>query len=217
MKINFVYDSEKDLENFLKSASAVNNKNPTRLQRLYREKHVQDPTPEYARAFIEEYLFESRVDISEKLERIETAWRKVEKRIITRMERMFGIDYPEHEITVYLSTNSRCRFNILKNYFFVHSESPHTNGIIAHELLHFFTFYAYKEGLEAKGITTQAYKDIAESLTELLNIEFADLVGMYVDHGYPQHAHLRKVVRDEWECHKDLRRVVHRLTELCEQ
>lgn len=211
MQIIFKYDLQKDIENFLKSSSAVNSKKPTKLQRLHMEKYGTEPQAENAGSFIAEYQQSNQINIGQRLENIEEDWRIVERQIIERMEKLFGMKYPD-DITVYLSSNSRCTYNIADNYFFVHIESTHSNGTIAHELLHFYTWLALHTDLEQKGISAERYNEIKESLTELLNIEFVGLLGDYHDDGYSQHADMRKQVRDLWLAHHDLNKVLENLS-----
>lgn len=207
MHITFKYDAGKDAENFLKSASAVNSKKPTKLQRLYREKYGTDPEPEHATAFIIEYQKAHQINLEQKRQEIEAGWQSIEPKVIERMERIFGITYP-HDLTAYFSTNSRCRYDISSNYFFVHLKDSHPNGTIVHELLHFYTWAAFHQELEQGGISSERYNDIKEALTVLLNMEFADLLGNYEDVGYPQHADLRKHIQSLWLDSHDLKKVI---------
>jgi len=69
-----------------------------------------------------------------------------------------------------------------------------TNRNIAHELLHFYTWYAFSEELEKKGVSKEKYNDVKESLTEVLNTDFSDLL-REIDTGYPQHHDLRIQVK----------------------
>ena len=77
-----------------------------------------------------------------------------------------------------------------------------------HELLHFYTWYAFHDELMGHGVDEKRYNDIKESLTELLNLEFPDLMAGILDKGYPQHAKTRQKVRELWIATKDLHRTV---------
>jgi hypothetical protein len=76
-----------------------------------------------------------------------------------------------------------------------------------HELLHFYTWHALHDDLIAVGIDENQYNDIKESLTILLNTEFADLMDGAQDDGYPQHAEMRQKVQELWRSSKDIRKV----------
>ncbi|MDE1919579.1 MAG: hypothetical protein KGH56_02650 [Patescibacteria group bacterium] len=208
MRLIFKYDLQRDVDNFLKSAHAVNSRKPTKFQRLYEEKYGSPPEADKAASFIVEYLEMHSIDMSERLKKIEREWRAIELEILARMEKMFGMPYPADSITAYLSSNSRCTYNIGGGYFFVHSESHHPNGIIAHELLHFYTWAALHDELEQSGVTKEQYNNVKESLTELLNIEYADLLHGYHDDGYPQHSQMRAKLRELWSVTKDVRKTI---------
>ncbi len=64
-----------------------------------------------------------------------------------------------------------------------------------HELLHFYTWHAFHEELDNKGVSKEKYNDIKESLTELLNLDFKELMGTHIDKGYSQHKDLRLKVK----------------------
>jgi hypothetical protein len=80
-----------------------------------------------------------------------------------------------------------------------------------HELLHFYTWQVFFEELKRKGLSGLRYNDIKESLTELLNLEFSDLMGGGVDKGYGQHQEMRKKIRDLWPKNKDIKALVNNL------
>jgi hypothetical protein len=59
-----------------------------------------------------------------------------------------------------------------------------------HELLHFYTHRKY----DSLGLEGKKFNDIKESLTVLLNTEFADLMSGANDSGYPQHKEMRESI-----------------------
>jgi hypothetical protein len=202
MQLVFKYDLQKDTENFLKSFRSINNKRPTKLQELYMKEVGGVDT-----AKVPEFLERQGIDAPTKLREIETEWRAIESAALQRMEILFGTPLPQ-PVTVYLSTNSRCTYNIEQKYFFVYINSPHTNGIIVHELLHFYTWFALHQELDSQGVSRERYNDIKESLTELLNTDFSNLLVAYHDDGYPQHREMRERIRSMRQEGKTVREMV---------
>lgn len=208
LQIHFKYDLEKDVDNFLRGTQSVNNQTPTKLQKLYIEKHGNTYSREMVRTFIETYIKDNQLDLSNLAFSSEKDWRPIEESFISKTEKLFGIAYPIESITAYLSTNSRCTYNIQDNHFFVFINAKSLNAYVMHELLHFYTWYAFHDELIGQGIDEKQYNDIKESLTELLNLEYIDLMAGVLDEGYPQHAKMRQKVRELWLATKDLRRTV---------
>lgn len=215
LKINFKYDLEKDVDNFLRGTQSVNNPTPTKLQQLYIEKYGTDYNRETVKAFIEAYTKENNIDLANLTASIEGKWRPIEEAFIAKTEKLFGITYPAEVITAYLSTNGRSTYNIEGGYFFICAGASSTNRIVMHELLHFYTQQAFRAELEQSGVNASVYNNVKESLTELLNIEYTDLMEGAIDGGYPQHAETRQKVRELWLATKDLRRVVFGIASEC--
>jgi len=211
MNLSFSYHTAKDVENFLKASKSINNPKPTKLQNLYREKFGEKLEAAKVREFIEGYVKENNIDIGKRVEAIKTDWLLIEQNFVKRAEGIFGIHYPKETIEVFLTTNSRCAYNIDGNYFFVNIQSENANAIIMHELFHFYTWHAFHKELEQKGLSKQQYNDIKESLTEILNIEFTDLMKGAEDKGYSQHQDLRKKIREIWQKSKNIRALVNDL------
>ncbi len=207
MKTIFTYNLEKDAENFLKSLNSQNNKKRTKFQEEYIAVCSEDFDEQKVREFIQRYLKENTIDTAEKLREIENNWKLIEDEFIKRCEKIFSFTCPDL-ITVYLTTNNRCTYNIPENYFFVYLNSKSTNAILMHELFHFYTWHAIGKQLVDNGLSKENYNDIKESLTELLNIEFADLMDGIVDEGYPQHQELRARIRESWNEYRDLQKVI---------
>ncbi len=207
-RLRFFYDLDKDVENFLKGTRSKNNPKPTKLQQAYLDMYDPTYTEERVRAFLYAHNQISGFDAQDSVQRIEQNWRKIEPAFFERVEEIFGIQYPIPEISVYLSTNGRSTYNIDGGYFFVYTEASSTNRIIMHELFHFYTQQAFRAKLEELGVGADRYNDIKESLTELLNIEFVDLMDGANDDGYPQHAEMRQAVRISWIATKDIWRTI---------
>lgn len=79
-----------------------------------------------------------------------------------------------------------------------------------HELFHFYTWQAFHKTLK-KGFSEERYNDIKESLTELFNLEFADLMGGAKDKGYAQHKAMRDKIRAIWTKNKNIKNLVRQL------
>lgn len=202
MKLNFKYDLEKDIENFIKSAKSVNSKKPTGVMQKYIDTYGENFVAENLKKFITEILKE--VDANQIISDITSRWSDIEDEFIVRSEKIFGCSYPVEEVTVFLTTNSRCTYNTIEKYFFVsipRADVAHVT--IMHELFHFYT----KEAFESV-ISKEKYNDIKEALTVLINIEYADLMGDAKDEGYPQHAEMRQTITNLWTEGKNMKEMV---------
>lgn len=205
MQIFFKYDLQKDTENFLKSFKSVNNKKPTKLQVLYT---AEIGIPESSK--VSKFLQKQAVTILENLKKIESDWKMIEIEVVRRMEKLFEISLT-FDITAYLSTNSRCTYSIPGNYFFVYINSENPNGIIIHELMHFYTWHTFYKELTKNGVSKEKYNDIKESLTELINTDFQYLLGTYYDKGYPQHLKMRERINKLHKEGKNIKDIIREM------
>ena len=192
------------MENFLKSFKSVNSSTRTELEERYLGKST-----ELQETNVSEFLVSQGIDTDSKLKEISEAWRKIEDEVIDRMDKMFGIKLSPLPVA-YLSSNSRCTYSTLGNHFFVKMTGGDTNRNIAHELLHFYTWHAFSKELEKNGVSKEKYNDIKESVTEVLNTDFSDLL-REVDIGYPQHHNLRTQVNKFRSEGKSVRKIIFAL------
>lgn len=199
MKIIFKYDINKDVENIIKTSKAKNDSSLTQTQLKYVEKYGDQFESKKVKEFI--HSISDGAEIDRALLSIQKDWLNIEQPFVEKTEQMFGITYPYPEVTAYLSHNERCGYNTKENYFFVNVNSKFPTKTIMHELLHFYTWHTFGD----------IGNDLKESLTELLNIEFKEVMGNAVDNGYPQHADMRKKVAKVWSETKDLKKVIERL------
>jgi len=211
MKLNFKYDLEKDIENFIKSSKSKNNKKPTPVMEEYITEYGEGFNEGSLRSFILSNT--KKIDIKRKLQEIKSNWSKIENDFILISDKIFNTHLSFEEITVYLTINSRCTYNISGKYFFTNlSNSDAANRIIMHELLHFYTWESFGYLLRDENkITKEKYNDIKEALTVLLNIEYVALMNGIIDKGYPQHQELREVIKNEWVKTKDLNQVLKKV------
>lgn len=198
------YDLEKDKENFLNSLRSKNNPTPTTLHKEYFAIYGEDIKEEKVEKFLKEKSEETH--LTEKGKGITKEWMQVEATFAMRAAKIFGVKI--EETIAYLTTNQRCTYNLTERYFFVYGESKSPIRNIMHELLHFYTYDALYKELAQKGVGGKEYNDIKESLTELLNIEFSELMRGFRDEGYPQHQEMRKRIRSLWTESHDVRKVI---------
>ena len=207
MNLHFSYDLQKDIENYQKASQSENNRKPTRMQALYIAEQGESFEEKKLEAFITTYIDKQKLDLIAATEQIKTAWQPYQQEFLKRIESMFGVVSPLEAIQVFLTTDTRCSYNIEQGYFFVSVSRPFQNKTIMHELLHFWTWWKFHEEVESKRITDQHYNDVKESLTELLNVAFSDMLGEAHDDGYPQHQKMREIVRQTWLETRDIKKV----------
>lgn len=207
MKLHFSYNLQKDIENYQKASQSENNRKPTRMQALYIAEQGEIFEEKKLEAFITTYVDKQKLDLGVVADQIKTAWQPHQQEFLKKVEAIFGVTSPLDIIRVFLTTDTRCSYNIEQGYFFVSVSRPFQNKTIMHELLHFWTWWKFHEEVKSKRITDQHYNDVKESLTELLNVEFGDLLGEAQDDGYPQHQKMREIVRQTWLETKDIRKV----------
>jgi hypothetical protein len=201
--IEFKYTKEKDAENLLKASHSKNSTKVTRTQAAYIERYGSEFTQEHASAFVAAHTAALNLDMEAACREVEARWRVIEKEFLGRLSGIFGTDLSDLQARAYLTIDQRCTYNVAERYFFVYAQSKDTNAIIMHELLHLPTHDIFGD----RGLLPEQFNAFKESLTELLNIECADLLGESVDKGYPQHAALRKIVHDTWLTSKDIEQV----------
>jgi hypothetical protein len=204
MELYFSYDIEKDIQNFISSTTSINNKRLTKFVEAYIEKNGDDFNSGKIGSFINDHLRSENLDIDGNISRVEREWLKVKDIFIARVESMFGIEYPHDIVRVFLTTNNRCTYNIPENYFFVTIGAKSPVATIMHELFHFYTYYVFAGKFKERGIFEGEYNNFKEALTELLNVEFTDLMAGAIDAGYPQHQELRKRIKDLWSQQRSL-------------
>lgn len=198
MKLEFSYSLEKDIENYKVASRSINNKQPTKMQALYISKFGEAFEDQKLERLITDHIETNKIDILLETERIRANWLPIEKSFLEKSMSIFGVLDDDRIIHVFLTTDGRCSYNIEQRYFFVSVSRPLQNTTIMHELLHFWTWNAFHEEVESGRITKEIYNDVKESLTELLNVEFVDLLGEAHDDGYPQHKEIRLIVAKTW-------------------
>jgi len=220
MNLDFKYNLKKDAENFITVAKIKKiEKNSFFLEekkffiyKLYFEKYNQNFNKDKLIDFIKNYIKENKIDINREIKRIKNKWFPVNRIFLERAEKIFKTKLPQKQITVYLTVSDICGYNINDSYFFVTLGSQHSNLTIMHELWHFYTWEVCGREFKKKNIISkEQYYDIKESLTEILNLEFKDLLGNVKDKGYLPHQEIRKKIRRHWSKEKDIRKVVENL------
>lgn len=204
MKLKFSYDRKKDIWCILKKGKSSNNsRTATKVYSQLICKNGENPSEEEVGLFIEQYLKTNNRSIPELLYSYEKEWNNISIQFINIIEKIFQISI-KNEISVYLTINSRCPYNIKKNLFFIPIAKNDSLIIIMHELWHFYTWYKFGViDLEKMGM--KKYNMVKEALTVLINVECKHLLpnGAY-DIGYPQHQKLRIKILKLWKKEPDI-------------
>jgi hypothetical protein len=209
-KVQFSYNVKMDADNFIRAHHSLNRTDDSKLYSAFVREHPDTvPTVDTLQDFIKDYIAIEKIDIEAGLQASREYWYPVQAAYFQRVENIFKVSLPTEIITAYASINDRHGYNIDEGYFFISADRPEKNNFtIAHEIFHFYTWYQFAEPLKAEGLTLLQYNDIKESLTEILNIEFADLLNGRHDNGYPQHQEMRHRINELQKKGKSLEDIV---------
>lgn len=200
MQFIFLYDLEKDVDNYLRASRSVNNPTPTKSQTRYIEEYGPDFDREHLRKFITGQIEKYQLDTIVEARRMSIGWERIRDQFMERSLNMFSLKDSDEVIHVYLTTDQRCSYNLEGRYFFISitRTSDNQNKTIMHELFHFWTWDVFHDHVESGAVSKADYNTVKESLTVLLNVEFADLLEGEIDRGYPQHQEVREIIKNKW-------------------
>jgi len=204
MNLNLLYNKEKDIWCLLnKGKSSNNSPNPTPVYQKLISKAGDNPTEANTSLFIDEYLNKNNLHPEEIIKKYEKEFESIYDNFQSIAEKVFNVSLNKN-ITVYLTVNTRCPYNIKDGWFFVSMSKGNPVLTMMHELWHFYTWEKFGNNwLEKLG--NEKYNDIKESLSVLLNIECKHLLPEGVeDNGYPQHQELRKQIIELWNQNHDI-------------
>jgi hypothetical protein len=206
MKINFIYDLEKDIECLLnKGAGSINSPNkPTKTYQKMINSNVDLGNKITVRNFVQNFLLENNINTEENSLLMKSNWKEVENKFIEIAERVFGVNLTG-DYNAYLTIAGRYPYSINKKYFYVSAFKNNVNQTVMHELWHFFTYAKF--GTQIEEIGSKRFNDMKEALTVLLNIECADLMGGAIDKGYEQHILLREKISFMWNNQKNIEQI----------
>ncbi len=199
MLLPIQYSLKKDIINHQIIAHAKYKGKESKVTKLFNQRFGNDYSEDNLSQFIAGFVDYNKINFDERLLEIQASWSKIEIEYKRRMDLLFGCDYPLQQLTAYLTTNDRCA--IASDYFFVTVFSQQTKRIICHELFHFYTYYIF--GDQLKAMSEKQHYDIKESLIELLNLEFLDLIEA-PESSYPGHELLREFIKRNWEKEKNI-------------
>ncbi len=202
MKINFIYNQDKDIDCLLSKGPGSTNQ-PGSMTKPYESLLLFTSdinNKENVREFVRKYIRENNIDIEKNKNEIENNWNLISGEFNRRAEEIFGIII-EDEVNAYLTITGRHPYNVGNKYFYVSAEKKNVNKNIMHELWHFYTWYRFGDFNKVDPVR---YNDAKESLTAILNIVFRDLMDGGYDKGYSQHQNLRNIAIDTWDKTKDI-------------
>ncbi len=208
MKVVFDYKREKDIWSLINFGKKSGNSGlSTKIYEKFVQDHGENLTEKNANFFIEKYISENNLKVEKYIRKYQEDWDTISDDFQKRAEKIFGVSLSQ-DVIAYLSVNSRCPYNIEKNYFFVSFPADlRLRKTTMHELWHFYTWYKFGVIWEEK-IGKQKYQDIKEAFTVLLNVECKDLFPKkIIDEGYSQHQELREKIMKVWLETKDIDKV----------
>jgi len=204
MKLNFKYNKEKDVWCLInKGKSSNNSPNPTTIYQELISNVGGKPNEVNTSLFIDEYLNKNNLKPERLLEDYKNSFNVISSSFESVAGKVFDTSLNK-KITTYLTTNTRCPYDIKEGWFFVSMSKGNPVLTMMHELWHFYTWEKFGNNwLEKLG--NEKYNDIKESLSVLLNIECKHLLPEGVeDNGYPQHQELRKQIIELWNQNHDI-------------
>ena len=212
--VNIVFDKEKDLYNIWTTCNHPGSfgvdfkeKLSKKIIEICHEKKFEDIKDNLEKHYSQIYNSSLTSEVAEAFAK---SWGKIEKEYFRRLEKITSKKFPCKKVMAFLTTASRCPYDpkIESASFFINFFSGIPNAIktCGHELMHIHFHNTDWKYVEEK-IGYEKTKDLKESLTVLLNLEFKDLLIAY-DEGYPKHKELRGFIESEWKKEKDFKKLL---------
>jgi hypothetical protein len=159
-----------------------------------------------------DFTNERKIIINDRIETLQKEWNSVNDEFFQRIDKIFGVKLPIEEIIVYLTVNDRCEYNPGRNgrwYFFVSALTLSPKLTCAHEIFHFFVHFCFEKWLidEIK-LNPKEFYDLKESLNEILNIEFSDLIERKDKPNMEYQTAIRQKISKLWQKEKDIKKVI---------
>lgn len=208
MKITFDYNLEMEWDNLRRGMNSKNNTKPSAKVSEMLSKDINIDSKKEVSKYFKDEIHQNNLDIPSIQKSIDINWQKIEREAVAKMNQLFKAKLDD-DITVYLTLNDRCGYNIDQKYFFVNLRSTNPNSIILHELLHFYTYEYILPEFKQRKLSYEIFNDYKEALTFLLNIEFADLLDGWVDKGYEKQKDMRLNLEKSWPKFKTVRKLTN--------
>lgn len=204
MKVNFIYNKDKDVWCLLNKGKSSNNSSaPTTVYQELVSEIGENPNENSAGLFVDKYLTRNNLDPDNFIQDYQKQFDTVSADFETIAERVFGVPL-KRDITAYLTINTRCPYDLKEGSFFVSISKGNPVLTMLHELWHFYTWERFGSDEQAR-LGKEKYNDIKEALTVLLNVECNHLLPEGVeDKGYSQHQELRDKINELWKHNPDI-------------
>lgn len=193
MKINLIYDLQKDIKNWQESIkkSSYNVSWIKFLPDNISVKCVND------NICLKNYL-KTNYPINKIAEFINSLNKLINSREIQNdLEILLNAKFAVANFKIFITTFHRAPYNIEKKYFYLIYRENNINkavGGIYHELMHFLFHQNYWDYCKNQGLSDAKIHIIKESLTVLLN-EILEKRGLPLDKGYEAHKKLREKIK----------------------
>jgi hypothetical protein len=143
MKVTFEYNKERDM--WCIRENGKSSKFGGGATHTYKELVAQygdDPSWDDVSAFIDACVAEKHMDLPAFARAYQKDWDAIADEFFKRADAIFGISLKD-DVTAYLTLNTRCPYNLEKNFFFVSCSRKRATLTVVHELWHFYTWYAF--------------------------------------------------------------------------
>ncbi|MDD5289972.1 MAG: hypothetical protein PHT40_02080 [Patescibacteria group bacterium] len=213
MKLNFTYNLDKDIENFIIAKTAVGaREHLSRRQAEYEKIYGPNLDKEKIKKFILDFTAERKINMADRIETLQKEWASINDEFFQKIEKIFGVKLPVEEITAYLTVNDRCGYNPNQYYFFVSALTLAPKLICAHEIFHFFIHFCFEKWLKDEiGLNPKEFYDLKESLNEILNHEFSDLVEGKDKPNMEYQTAMRQKIGELWQKEKNIKKVIEEM------
>jgi len=223
--VKFSYDIERDLKNYQNSLfdfkySSYGRERPV-VTGFLRPSFVKkldnlsttDEKLLFAKEYLENFSVERRDFIDIQIETLEKYWKLIERNYVNKLEKYFGVNIGFASADCYLTTLTISPYNVKEKFFmtsFSKGLAAQINTIM-HEFMHLVFRHNFDDYCVDKGVSQQGLLEINESLTTLLNYEFADFTITPAYNKKPSIEDLQRKVAELWREKRDFRYILDEL------